>query len=479
MIKKIHLSLIVTTATLLFGALPAFALDGVEWGIFEDYTIRPNKYAFDKILNKEPINYYIFVEDDKKPVEKNEDDYVDEYVKDLKNIYNALEENLKTEKIYGNFSKFIENAFDIWFDDTKDMIIKDGRKKEFNDIMPILNKNTRLRRVRDLEKADIVFAFVYDIKAYCPPSAGGCIAWKKHIDRQPYAFVRVPNPQKNKEKISESSVFHILTHEIGHYFGLTDQYYQETPRKGYTIYNNPRIGYKNSTMGASHKIGLDCDDVDGFINLIDLSLSGGNINNFSARAQKGWSSFCNGKNKYFIDVNYKNATPFKATAADWVKTPFNSYGLIVNYDNKGRILTSRAGQNEYLFDYTETDRDNLISVSVGDKKLSVRYGYDFDIILCWQGQGARDWGGTYFSIDNDELCEIYYASKVFTIKNSKCSVRNAKDDFSKTDIKRDFEDFSETEEQKENLMLEQHICPLFKAECKFFKRIYDSRNLNK
>lgn len=141
MTKKIYLSLIFITAAFLLGALPASALDGVDWGIFEDYTIHPNKYAFNKIFNKEPINYYIFVEDDKKPVERNEEDYEYKYVNELKNISNALKESLKTEKIYLDFARGIENAFDIWFEDTKNMIIKDGRAAEFADIMPILNKN--------------------------------------------------------------------------------------------------------------------------------------------------------------------------------------------------------------------------------------------------------------------------------------------------------------------------------------------------
>lgn len=141
MIKKIQSQFILSILMALLSA-PAFAIDGVDWGIFEDYTIHPNKYAFNKIFNKEPINYYIFVEDDKKPVERNEDDSEYKYVNELKNISNALKESLKTEKIYLDFARGIENAFDIWFDDTREMIIKNGRKKEFNDIMPILNKKT-------------------------------------------------------------------------------------------------------------------------------------------------------------------------------------------------------------------------------------------------------------------------------------------------------------------------------------------------
>lgn len=141
MIKKIQSQFILSILMALLSA-PAFAIDGVDWGIFEDYTIHPNKYAFNKIFNKEHINYYIFVEDDKKPVERNEDDSEYKYINELKNISNALKESLKTEKIYLDFARGIENAFDIWFDDTREMIIKNGRKKEFNDIMPILNKKT-------------------------------------------------------------------------------------------------------------------------------------------------------------------------------------------------------------------------------------------------------------------------------------------------------------------------------------------------
>ncbi len=141
MIKKILSQFILSILMALLSA-PAFAIDGVDWGIFEDYTIHPNKYAFNKIFNKEPINYYIFVEDDKKPVERNEDDSEYKYINELKNISNALKESLKTEKIYLDFARGIENAFDIWFDDIRERIIKNGRKKEFNDIMPILNKKT-------------------------------------------------------------------------------------------------------------------------------------------------------------------------------------------------------------------------------------------------------------------------------------------------------------------------------------------------
>ena len=477
MTKKIYLSLIFITAVFLFGALPASALDGVDWGIFEDYTIHPNKYAFNKIFNKEPINYYIFVEDDKKPVERNEEDYEYKYVNELKNISNVLKESLKTEKIYLDFARGIENAFDIWFDDTREMIIKNGRKKEFNDIMPILNKKTRLKRVSDLEKADIVFAFVYDIQAYCPPSAGGCISWKKHINKQPYAFVIVPNPRKNKKDISESSVFHILTHEIGHYFGLTDQYYRQNYNyRSDRKFHNPRIGYRNSTMGASYKIGLDCDDVDGFINLIDLSLSGGNQEKFSARAQTAWASFCNEKNEYFLDMYYRNAQTIKITVADWVKTPFNAYGRILSYDDKGRILTTTDGKTKYIFDYTETEKDNFISAFKGEKEFKIRYGKDIFNILLWSNE---NWCGHYFVENDVETCGIHYASKIFNIHNGKCFVENLKDKSSDHNTKDDFEidfeeSFIESEAEKENKILQERICPFMQTECSFFKKIYES-----
>lgn len=318
-----------------------------------------------------------------------------------------------------------------------------------------------------------MFAFVYDIQAYCRPSAGGCVSWKKHINKQPYAFVRVPNPRKNKKDFSESSVFHILTHEIGHYFGLTDQYYKEYLRKGYTIYNNPRIGYRNSTMDASYKIGLDCDDVDGFINLIDLSLSGGNQEKFSARAQTAWASFCNEKNEYLLDMYYRNAQTIKITVADWVKTPFNAYGRILSYDDKGRILTTTDGKTKYIFDYIETEKDNFISAFKREKEFKIRYGRDIFNILRW---GNENWRGYYY---DEKTCIVYYASKMFNIHNGKCFVENLKEKSSDHNTKDDFEidfeeSFIESEAEKENMILQDRICPFIQTECSFFKRIYKS-----
>lgn len=46
-------------AALLLGALPASALDGVEWGIFDDYEDNMEDYALYKVLNDMPIRYYV------------------------------------------------------------------------------------------------------------------------------------------------------------------------------------------------------------------------------------------------------------------------------------------------------------------------------------------------------------------------------------------------------------------------------------
>ena len=468
-------------------ALPSFALDGVdgvEWGIFEDYILSPNKYAFNKIFNNEPIRYYILTETNKnsnEPLEKNEN------VDNLENLATSLENTMEAEKITHNFSKGIENAFNFWFEGTKNMIIKDGRQEEFADIMPILSKKIKLRRTRNLEQADIVFNFVYDIKRHCSQNAAGCIHWEKHNNEEKtsYAYVRIPNPTNNKKNYSKKAISNILVHEIGHYFGLTDQYYLEKKHRGYNVHNNPRIGYKESIMGASYKLYLDCDDVDGFINLIDLTLSKRNKSTFSDRAKKEWASFCNGGNKYFLNDYYRKARVYKRSVADWVRTPFNSYKKILTYDDKGRILTINNGENEITFNYSHSDRDNFISVSDKEKEFTINYGMDdFNIIMPWQGnsEDKRNWGGVYYVTDNKEVCEIYYANKIFNITDGECTIRNPKEqdpnaDKEELEIVEDYftskSRWTEGEEEKENLILEEYICPLIQKECLFFNKLYN------
>ena len=474
MIKKPYLSLILLTAIFLFNALPACALDGVEWGIFEDYTIKPNKYAFNKIFNKEPINYYILPEKDTKAIENDEEN---KDIDNLENIANSLGEKLEAEKTRSNFSKLIENAFNIWFEDTKNMIVKDGREKEFNDIINILKEKVSLKRVRKFADADIVFTFVNDVDKHCSRKAGGCISWKKFTDNNKiFAYVIIPNPLKNTKNYSEDKVFHVLTHEIGHYFGLTDQFYLENYKKNYTIYNNPRIGYKKSIMGASYIIGLDCDDVDGFINLIDLTLAGGNEEKFSERAQNIWASFCNGKNEYFFDTYYRNAQPVRQTVANWIKTPFNAYGSILSYDDKGRILNTTDGINRYTFNYTETENDNFISAFRNGKEFKIKYGMDdFNISLKWRGEGYKPWEGDLFFSKNEAGCLIYYNTKIFIVENGECHVAKDFNDSDEEDlngkrVKRSKED----EKQREYEMLEGYLCPFIQTECSFFKKIYES-----
>lgn len=493
--KKI---LFIIFALLAILSAPAFASDGVDWGIFEDYIIRPNKYAFNKIFNNEPIRYYVLTETSKRAneqLEKNED------VDDLENLANSLEKTMKTEKMIHNFSKGIENAFNFWFEDTKNMIIKDGREEEFADIIPILSKKIKLRRVHKLENADIVFNFIYDIEKYCPQKASGCIRWKKQNKegRNSYAYVRIPNPTNNKLNFSEEKVFHVLTHEIGHYFGLTDQHYRQNyDYKSDGNFHNPRFGYRKSTMGASYKPYLDCDDIDGFINLIDLTLylknkqennafqNEPNDKYWSKRTKNGWASFCNGKNEYFFNDYYRQAKVYKREVANWVKTPFNSYEDILAYDHEGKVLTVRDEENKYTFKYIRSNRDYRVSVSDKEKELTVCYHMDpVTSVITWENNIGNE-PNLYFADNTVESCIISYATKIFNINNGECSVRDAKEKNSSQNKKDSYilKDDSGVkyiilgyripdEIESEKQILEEYICPLIEKECLFFKKIYD------
>ena len=62
----------------------------------------------------------------------------------------------------------------------------------------------------------------------------------------------------------------VLIHEIGHFFGFTDQYADFGDSSLVHSTFNRINGDWDSIMSGSLGIHLKCDDVDGMINLLDL-----------------------------------------------------------------------------------------------------------------------------------------------------------------------------------------------------------------
>ena len=99
----------------------------------------------------------------------------------------------------------------------------------------------------------------------------------------PNGKVRIINMYKDDPEFQTT-----LEHELGHVFGLEDEYLFQKKMDATT--NRSRKRAKEKSRGSSimdRSESVQCDDVDGLINLID---SWNECS--SARAQNGWESVC-------------------------------------------------------------------------------------------------------------------------------------------------------------------------------------------
>ncbi len=198
---------------------------------------------------------------------------------DNRSIRYALSEEITPEEE----QIFKENMLK-WPAETLRFIKESGRSREFKDIIPILERRLVFERVPLSTSPDIALFLSTELKNY----VNGDFEPKK--DGHPFNEIRI-----NKNYRNEFSP--ILLHELGHYFGLGDQYTSARWANAHEEYSSN----VNETDGAvmNEELKITCDDADGFINLMDLRLAQRQNGQFSARAQKGWRSLChNSNNKY-------------------------------------------------------------------------------------------------------------------------------------------------------------------------------------
>lgn len=178
--------------------------------------------------------------------------------------------------------KKVEKNFQQWLTETEKMIRTTHREADFADVLKILSTHKlKLKPVKQ-GKPDITFLFsIY-------PGGG---LYNKDTD---YG-IRIPNPFYSEEPEYQKTDY-LLTHEFGHFWGLSDRYFEGA--------NNSSVEYSTSGDINSKAIMSDgkdftCDDIDGFINVMDWHIA--QIKGqFPKRAQQGWKGFC--ENRY-----YKNA----------------------------------------------------------------------------------------------------------------------------------------------------------------------------
>ena len=380
--------LFIISALLTILSAPAFALD---WGIFDDYKVNMDGYAMDKYLNNIPIKYHLSTT----PLSKN-----------TQNNEEILKAQIEREL---NYKKFIQDAFNIWPTNTKKIINKSGRAEEFKDITPYLNQ-VRLIQVKDKRDADLIINFTTEEgkTKRCGKTSDGCFSMDiPHLITMIDPFLY----DSEKERSMQLSAF---THELGHFFGFTDQY-KNTDDNDPTHSVFDRFN-ERSMMSSSLEpiLNLHCDDIDAFINSIDLTLAIKNKGKFSQRAQKGWASFCNGKNNKkgvpFKDTFYQEARPLK-------KEDFRlTLSCIYSYDSKGNVskIICPAPFNFYdkVFEYDNRYNNLVSSAQDADFKCHYQYTSKSEGKISGSCEGHSLYS-KYFSSKNKEI----NGKKVWTISN--------------------------------------------------------------
>ena len=309
--KIICLSLFLTCALGL-----TFAKD--PWGVLNDYEENPTKYAMYKLIKRIPIKYAIEInyQIKKTNTTKRNTDKIGGKEFDEESFEEILAQKQIQMQIQAELQSLIKFAFNTWLHDTKNMIIREKREKEFADIMDILYRGVLLEKTNSGEE-DIVFNFVEEkeILNSCGKKALACIFLN---NRNPIKILLPPFVPNDTKKLKDLQSLTI--HELGHYFALVDQYKDLGDSSLEYGGLSDRLYREDSIMATSLESALGCDDVDGFINIIDITLmkdkdpnlmknpnliiESEEVEVWSDRAANGWASFCNGKEGY-KDTFYK------------------------------------------------------------------------------------------------------------------------------------------------------------------------------
>ena len=189
------------------------------------------------------------------------------------------------EKVADHMDQVFLYALNYWFDETRKWInfTRKG-KSNFKDILEVLDHRKFILKVpcghfEELsnKRADLTIVIKKDMSKDC----GGAIACNNTWDGIIFMpgeinFSHLRNIIEGKERYYNL----IMTHEMGHTFGLSDRYLG-TSYKNSFAYNS---GQNLPTVMDSNTNHLSCDDIDGFITTIRRM---DNNNNYE------FNSFCN------------------------------------------------------------------------------------------------------------------------------------------------------------------------------------------
>nr|QGT50753.1 hypothetical protein Elusimicrob2101_0160 [uncultured Elusimicrobia bacterium] len=302
----------------LWAAAGAFAS---PWGAMIDYDLAPAQPGV-KIFDREHSSV------SKTPGER----FLLKPVLEGRIIRVFLNPGMEEEETLAVYRKKIQAAYSAWFSNAAKVIRQSKREAEFADILPLLDKGASVTFVEENE--DITFLFVdrREITELCGSFSVACYS---RLGAGPVIFIP-KNPRGSRSFLnpfgasSGDVLSSAIVHEIGHSLGFSDQYAQSREAT-HEVYHGK---IKNSVMNSSLK--LTCDDADGMVNLIDITL------NNRRGGMTGWRSLCRGSKTYYIGGMALGNGP---------------YVFIPRFQNNGTVWVIRRYQNGKMTEETTFARE--------------------------------------------------------------------------------------------------------------------------
>ena len=294
---------------------PVLARAAKPWGILkavpEDTSF--SVYGVDNLIDKRPIRYAV-----------------------------SEEVTPEQEKI------FAQNILK-WPKGTLRLIKRAGREEEFADIRDILLAGEVFKASSE-EEPDILLSLLDE---FDKKNATG-YAWHKGEAGHTVNLIEIKRDHPDFAKIA--------LHELGHYFGLADQY-EQGRGNAHAEYSSDVNEKEGAIMQSNSKAQrqITCDDADGFINLIDLRLSQRHNGQFSTRAQNGWKSLCPSSKNI-----YKKAKTINRNEHDLLVADILGWSAMTDRTYKEGQLTRTTNSSLYgLQIFSVTPQDTVTRDSLG------------------------------------------------------------------------------------------------------------------
>ena len=195
-------------------------------------------------------------------------------------------DNEPTPQATQYLQEWVTRAYNEWFLRTAQAITQRGRREEFKDVLPILERGVTLQFVQDPGvREDLRLTWKDDLellKQVCDCDCLGCM----------YGAT----PEEPMEVIvADGGNFSTLLHEIGHTLGMDEAYKDKQTFQAHSHRSLELVDY--SVMDDDDQP-ISMDDADGLINLIDFyqlqrikrTYPSAWCKHLSSRVREGWDS---------------------------------------------------------------------------------------------------------------------------------------------------------------------------------------------